>query len=175
VNTLLEQIFKESFFVGHRTLLVGGAEEPLYQPAGSPAGVHRIYYRADYFASALHEVAHWCIAGEARRKLVDYGYWYAADGRDKEQQQEFERVEVRPQAIEWHFAHACGRRFHLSIDNLEGGSDSATTFAEAVREQALRYCRDGLPSRAEKFARALAKRFGGVVVTNAAEFDALAA
>ncbi len=50
------------------------------------------------FASALHEISHWCIAGKARRELVDFGYWYCPDGRDAMTQSQFEDVEVKPQA-----------------------------------------------------------------------------
>lgn len=87
------------------TCLQPGAEEPFYQaPAeGKPAIIYSTY---DYFASALHECAHWCIAGEKRRQLDDYGYWYAADGRTAQQQQEFFQVEQKPQALEWAFALA---------------------------------------------------------------------
>ena len=54
---------------------------------------HRVVYREDYFARALHEVAHWCLAGAERRKLEGYGYWYRPDGRDPREQTEFERAE----------------------------------------------------------------------------------
>lgn len=39
--------------------------------------------------------------GEKRRQLVDFGYWYAPDGRSAEQQELFQAVEVKPQAMEW--------------------------------------------------------------------------
>lgn len=58
------------------------------------------------FNSALHEISHWTIAGAKRRLLPDLGYWYAPDGRTKEQQDLFEQVEIKPQAIEWLFAQS---------------------------------------------------------------------
>jgi len=117
----LERVFADCFAEEFRTVLEGGGEEPLYVPSSRPdISPHRIVYRADYFASALHEVAHWCLAGAERRTREDYGYWYAPDGRDGTQQAEFERVEARPQALEWIFSDACGFDFHLSADNLEG-------------------------------------------------------
>ena len=63
----LIQLFERCFFAEFNTRLEGGAEEPLYLPTTShdPA---RILFTRDYFASALHEVAHWCVAGEARRQ-----------------------------------------------------------------------------------------------------------
>ena len=53
--------------------LIGGAEEPFYEP-GSAGRYARIRYTRDYAASAQHELAHWCIAGTARRRMSDYGY-----------------------------------------------------------------------------------------------------
>ena len=97
----LEQVFMRCFGSSLCTRLQGGAAEPLYQPATLEGDYHVLYYRADYFASALHEVAHWCIAGEIRRQQTDFGYWYAPDGRSPAQQRAFERVECRPQALEW--------------------------------------------------------------------------
>lgn len=175
MNLLLEQLFRDCFLGDYRTVLLGGAEEPLYQPAPAAGELHRIYYRKDYPASALHEVAHWCIAGAARRTHLDYGYWYAPDGRDAHQQRAFEQVEVKPQALEWHFARACNRDFRLSADNLEGESVCLNGFAAAVREQARRYCSDGLPPRAALFRDRLAARFRGGVVPVLSEFDELAA
>ena len=58
----------------------------------------------------------------ARRKQVDYGYWYEPDGRDHVQQQAFEQVEVKPQALEWLMALACGVPFEVSCDNLNGSA-----------------------------------------------------
>jgi elongation factor P hydroxylase len=149
----LEEIFAACFAASHRTVLVGGGDEPLYAP-GEP---HRIVYRADYFASALHEVAHWCIAGGARRALVDYGYWYVPDGRDAAQQVAFERVEAAPQALEWMFAEACGSDFRLSADNLAEGPSEA--FGAAVAARRERYRRAGLPPRAALFERSLRRRY----------------
>ena len=106
--TDLETLFRDTFFERHHTVLEGGFEEPVYLAgtpvAGEPA---RIRYTRDYFRSALHEVAHWCVAGPRRRRLDDYGYWYAPDGRDAAAQAEFLRVEVRPQALEALFCAAC--------------------------------------------------------------------
>src|SRR5690606_16580490 len=95
------------------------AQEPLYQPDATVDGIHLLYYRADYFASALHETAHWCIAGEARRRLTDFGYWYAPEGRSAAAQRSFEEVESRPQALEWLFSQACAYPFRISVDNLD--------------------------------------------------------
>jgi len=153
---LFDGIFLDRF----GTRLKSGFEEPLYLPATK----HRqaeVRFRADYVSSALHEIAHWCIAGKMRRQLEDYGYWYAPDGRDEEQQKQFENVEVKPQALEWIFSLAAGVKFHLSADNLSLGG-SSEQFALAVIRQALEYVENGLPERAEMFYQALVKydRFG---------------
>ena len=162
----LERVFADCFADKLRTRLQGGADEPLYQPALQPGGTHVLYYRADYFASALHEVAHWCIAGAERRLQVDFGYWYAPDGRSGAQQQAFEAVESKPQALEWYFAKACGYRFRVSVDNLDGMSGELPDmagFRRQVVEQALCWQREGLPGRATEFFYGLCCEFDTMI------------
>jgi len=165
--SVLEQVFAACFAASHRTRLCGGAEEPLYQPwTHSPDGWARIWYRHDYFASALHEVAHWCIAGPARRAQLDYGYWYEPDHRDAAAQHRFLAVEAKPQALEWCFAHAAGYPFRLSLDNpdaapVQQALDRAA-LADAVFARACRYRAAGLPARARRFQGALADTFAAV-------------
>ena len=167
----LEQLFEQCFFRQFRTRLVGFAPEPLYQPAADETQCHTIYYREDFFASALHEVAHWCIAGSRRRRLVDYGYWYQGDGRDAVQQAEFEQAERQPQALEWHFALACGRSFQVSSDNLQAGTADNCGFLAAVAAQAELYRQFGLPARAAQFRDALATLFRGIAQPGAQVFS----
>ncbi|BBI75125.2 hypothetical protein HAALTHF_44280n [Vreelandella aquamarina] len=40
------------------------------------------------------------------------------DGRNGQEQQAFENAEIAPQALEQLFTQACGRTFHVSVDNL---------------------------------------------------------
>ena len=155
--------FHRCFYHSERTELIFGAGEPYYAPAESSADMHRIFSRDNYVASALHEVAHWCVAGAARRLLPDFGYWYAADGRNREQQRQFERVEVRPQAIEWAFSRAAGLRFRVSIDNLNGDATDPFGFQLAVWQQACIYHAQGLPPRAARFEQALRDEFAAPV------------
>ncbi|MGQ9427530.1 elongation factor P hydroxylase [Gilvimarinus sp. F26214L] len=155
----LVRIFNQLFAESHRVRLEGGAREPLYRPAESSDGWNYIIFTRDYFASALHEVAHWCIAGPERRKQLDYGYWYSPDGRDAQQQRAFEQVEVKPQALEWVFSRAAAYPFRLSADNLDGSAGPSDTFQRAVWQQARRYAGGALPGRAARFARALADHF----------------
>ena len=156
----LTALFNRLFSDAENTELEGGADEPLYEPANDAAPA-KIYFRADYAASALHEVAHWCIAGAERRGLVDYGYWYSPDGRDADAQRRFLQVESRPQALEWAFSQACGRDFRLSLDNLDVQTDTRDQrdFADAVFEEAARVKEGVLSDRAQRFLRALAAEF----------------
>ncbi|MEZ5573297.1 MAG: elongation factor P hydroxylase [Halioglobus sp.] len=159
----LEQVFNRCFYTGWNTRLYGGADEPLYRPASSSDNCHALHYRHDFFASALHEVAHWCIAGEERRQQLDFGYWYAPEGRSAEQQRAFEAVECKPQALEWFFSRACGYRFRLSADNLNMDTQEmhdSSAFQLGVLAQAKRWQVDGLPQRAQLFYRALCVEFG---------------
>ncbi|HAB08005.1 MAG TPA: ATPase, partial [Alcanivorax sp.] len=117
----------------------------------------RIRYTRDYFRSALHEVAHWCVAGPRRRRLDDYGYWYAPDGRDAAAQAEFLRVEVRPQALEALFCAACNHPFRVSLDNLDGDPGDEARFAADVQALAERLHRDGPPPRARLWLDALTR------------------
>jgi elongation factor P hydroxylase len=153
IIALFDGLFRETL----ATCLVRGGDEPLYRPADAECPWHRVVFARGFYASALHEIAHWCIAGARRRQLEDYGYWYLPDGRDADQQRDFEAVEVAPQALEWLFAQACGRVFHVSIDNLAGEvAVDRDAFRARVEARAERYEREGLPRRAEAFRIALA-------------------
>lgn len=149
---LFNDLFRETYL----TELVRGSGEPEYIPAQTTDGVARVVFAHGYYASALHEVSHWCIAGERRRALHDYGYWYCPDGRTHQQQCAFEQVEIRPQALEWLFAVAAGSSFTMSIDNLSGdGAGDAERFRHNVLTQANAYLKDGLPRRAHWFHQTL--------------------
>jgi elongation factor P hydroxylase len=132
---------------------MGGAE-PSYHPSTSHSPA-TIVYAHGYFASALHEIAHWCVAGRRRRQLHDFGYWYEPDGRPYAQQVAFERVEVVPQALESLFHAAAGTEFHASADNLSGGAAALASFRVRVLERAQTFQQQGLPPRAAAWCRAL--------------------
>ena len=159
VSAELEVLFAECFAAQLDTVLQGGAEEPVYLPAqpGCPA---RIVYTRDYFRSALHEIAHWCVAGPARRQLPDFGYWYAADGRNTEQQMAFQQVEIRPQALELLFCAAAGHPFRVSLDNLNGEGGDPALFEEAVLTLARRLA-TAPPLRAGRWCQQLAQYYRG--------------
>lgn len=166
----LVAMFNALFLRRYRTRLEFGDDEPVYLPADTAVGFHRIRFAHGFFASALHEVAHWCIAGERRRSLVDYGYWYAPDGRTAEQQAAFERVEARPQALEWLFASACRAPFRVSVDNLGGASADIDGFRRNIVAAARDYCERGLPPRAARLYAALAARYRGPATPQPAHF-----
>jgi len=154
---LFNDLFREEF----RTILVRGGDEPEYLPAQGPDGLAQVVFAHGYYASALHEISHWCIAGEYRRTLHDYGYWYCPDGRTREQQRAFESVEIKPQAQEWLFSVAAGFRFHFSLDNLSGaGAWDEPAFRRNVLAQAERYLEQGLPPRGQAFFDALKNFYG---------------
>jgi elongation factor P hydroxylase len=168
----LQAIFDGLFFKSCRTRLLRGGDEPLYVPADASVDYHRVMFAHGYFSSALHEVAHWCIAGERRRLQIDYGYWYVDDGRSPYQQQAFEQVEVKPQALEWLFTQACARRFHPSADNLSAETINDSRFRRALLAQVRRYCQGELPQRAEVFRTALCHFYGVTTALSASDFGA---
>lgn len=159
--TLFDQLFADRL----NTRLVLGEHEPLYLPADQDHPYHRIIFAHGFFASALHELAHWCVAGEARRQQVDYGYWYIPDGRTAAQQQAFERVEGRAQAVEWVLAKACDFRFQISTDNLTGEAGNSAAFKAIVFAAVQQLLATGMNDRTSMLVAALSDHFG---VTNAA-------
>lgn len=97
----------------------GGADEPFYEAAkdGKKAV---LYFRDNYPRSLLHELSHYCLAGDRRRKLDDFGYWYFPCGRTEEEQLLFEQVEARPQGLEKAMCEAIGIKFSPSLDDFSG-------------------------------------------------------
>jgi len=156
----LIQLFNACFAHTENTQLVGGAEEPIYQPANEVCQYNQVVFTRDYFSSALHEIAHWCIAGKERRTLVDYGYWYLPDGRDAQQQANFEAVEVKPQALEYAFSLASDIKFRVSIDNLHGEETCSKQFEMAVENQLIQFIRFGFNPRTQTFLNALHQHYG---------------
>ena len=131
-----------------RTRLAGGFPEPFYMAPSADAPA-QVQFTRDYERSALHELAHWCIAGDSRRLLDDYGYWYEPDGRTDKQQQLFFEVEVKPQALERHFCDAVKLPFDVSADNLDNTTiDGIDSFKNDVEQQYKLYAITGLPERA---------------------------
>lgn len=164
-------IFDNCFASEYNTRLVKGDDEPIYLPADEERSYHAIFFAHGFFSSALHECSHWLIAGEERRKLVDFGYWYMPDGRNAEQQALFQRVEVKPQAIEWILSMAAGHKFRVSVDNLNGAESDTVAFKNAVYSQVSQYCQNGLSQRAHQFRSALCSFYNQSTHLNIEEFS----
>lgn len=142
-----------TLFLGQKVELIRGDQEPEYFPVQGDKSA-QIVFAHGFFASALHEISHWCIAGNKRRLLNDFGYWYAPDGRTAAQQYDFEYVEIKPQALECLFTLACGHPFQVSQDNLFADFDSSvSTFSYDVYEQVVQYI--AMPQSLPRDARIL--------------------
>lgn len=173
------RIFDDCFAIEYNTRLKRGSDYPIYLPAflneggiKSERSYNVIFFAHGYYSSALHEIAHWLVAGEERRKLEDFGYWYEPDGRSAERQREFERAEVKPQAIEWVLATAAGFRYFASADNLSGNPGDNSAFKLAVYDQVKLYAERGyLPKRAETLRKALCRFYGTSDMINLNQFD----
>ena len=110
-------------------MMIGGAAEPLYLP--HTGRIRRAFsIRADFAASALHEAAHWCIAGSRRRVLIDYGYRYdAAAARSATR-----GTRSLPRSAtcrHWSvlFARVAGMPFRISADDFGDDDGRTRTFA----------------------------------------------
>ncbi|MBF8999506.1 MULTISPECIES: elongation factor P hydroxylase [Vibrio] len=155
-NTDIIQIFNNTFYAEYQTRLELGGDEPIYLPADESHPDHRIIFARGYYASALHEIAHWLVAGPERRLLEDFGYWYEPDGRTAEVQAQFENVEVRPQAYEWIIAMSAGFPFNVSCDNLNGDCEpDRLAFMQRVHREVMGILEQGLPTRVAQLSQAL--------------------
>lgn len=150
--------FNARFRRGAGAVLIGGAEEPLYLPATRSRPAH-IRYARDHARSALHELAHFCLAGPAGRALPDFGLAYEPPPRSPAAQRRFFEAEVPVQALEMLFSEACGIGFRVSTDN-PGRDDPVTEawFAEQVRRRCRAFRRHGPGACAEAVLGALSGR-----------------
>lgn len=164
-------IFNDCFTDMYKTKLVKGGEEPLYLPADEQRPYHEIYFAHGFYSSALHECAHWLIAGPERRKQIDFGYWYEPEGRTAEQQTLFQSYEVKPQALEWVLSAAAGHPFRISVDNLGGPECDLAGFKQAIHQQVKYYCNQGLSVRAALLRSALCRFYGKSYRLNIDDFD----
>ncbi len=156
-------VFNQCFKDDLKTELVRGGQEPVYIPRSQYYPWNRVIFAHGYYASALHEISHWCIAGEKRRRLVDFGYWYNPDGRTPEQQSEFAKVEIKPQALEWILSRSACFKFRVSLDNLHGDvseqSTSTVQFKNDIYAQVQQYILHGLPKRAKLLSDTLIEKY----------------
>ena len=149
-------IFNDTFYHSFNTKLELGGDEPIYLPADAEHSYHRINFARGFYASALHEIAHWCVAGPERRLLEDFGYWYEPDGRTAQVQAEFEKVEIRPQAYEWILALSAGFPFTVSCDNLNGDFEpDRIAFMSKVHAEVVSILLQGMPPRVKMLSEAM--------------------
>ncbi len=149
-------IFNDTFYHSFNTKLELGGDEPIYLPADAEHSYHRIIFARGFYASALHEIAHWCVAGPERRLLEDFGYWYEPDGRTAQVQAEFEKVEIRPQAYEWILALSAGFPFTVSCDNLNGDFEpDRIAFMSKVHAEVVSILLQGMPPRVKMLSEAM--------------------
>ena len=148
----IEAVFHGCF---RQVMLIGGAQEPLYTPPAASGGSARLYYREDFAASALHEIAHWCIASHGRRQLVDFGYHYLPPPRTVDQQMDFFRLELKTQALESIFALAAKVPFQVSADNLETSANAFACEVEGFAKEMLPWLEQPAGNRARGFLAAL--------------------
>jgi elongation factor P hydroxylase len=152
----LIKIFNDTFFDQFNTKLELGGDEPIYLPADDSIPHHRIIFARGFYASGMHEIAHWCVAGPERRLLEDFGYWYEPDGRTEQVQAEFEKVEIRPQAYEWILSKSAGFPFTVSCDNLNGDFEpDRLQFMAKVRQEVGKIFEQGIPERVRMLSDAL--------------------
>lgn len=172
----LIDIFNHTFSSEFNTLLVKGGDEPIYMPANTDfeqyvsCDHHRIIFAHGFFASGMHEISHWLVAGLTRHQWVDFGYWYIADGRNEQQQAEFEKVEIVPQAIEWILCVAAGFTFRVSADNLADIVIDRLAFQHQVYKQVQLYLDKGLSTRTQALVNAL-QAFYQTKTPTLADFD----
>lgn len=153
---VIMSLFNQTFYRSYNTKLVRGDDEPIYLPADETFHYHRIIFAHGFFSSAMHEIAHWCVAGPERRLLEDFGYWYEPDGRTKEKQSEFEKVEIRPQAYEWILSVSAGFPFSVSCDNLNGDFEpDRLKFMHKVHQEVMTILTEGIPVRVAMLSNAL--------------------
>ena len=60
----LIEIFNSCFADDFNTRLIKGDDEPIYLPADAEVPYNRIVFAHGFYASAIHEISHWCIAGK---------------------------------------------------------------------------------------------------------------
>jgi len=167
----LIKIFNDTFSTSYNTQLELGGDEPIYLPADSEFSYHRIIFARGFYASGMHEIAHWCVAGPERRLLEDFGYWYEPDGRTEAVQAEFEKVEICPQAYEWILSASAGFPFTVSCDNLNGSFEpDRLAFMAKVHAEVMSILQVGLPLRVQMLSDAL-REFYHVAELTPAHFE----
>jgi elongation factor P hydroxylase len=151
----ITQIFADCFQAEYATQLTGGATEPEYVPSRSADGMNQLFYRENFVASALHETAHWCIAGPERRLHRDFGYSYLPPPRTARQQADFFAAELKVQTLEMIFDAAAGLDFVPSADHLGVDLYDFRQQLEAHQKAVETWMMTSCDKRARTFAQSL--------------------
>ena len=146
-HVLLNQVMGALTRAFPELVIQAGACEPFYQ-APKNGQCAMLFFREDFIRSLLHEMAHYCLAGDRRRQLDDFGYWYVPCGRTAEEQAQFEQAEVRPQALEWIFCDSLGIPFQPSLDDFSGRPISPR-FLENLKHAYMEF-QEKLPPTAQR-------------------------
>jgi len=144
-------------FHDYNTRLVKGDDEPIYLPADKYRPYNALQFAHGFYSSALHEISHWLIAGKTRRQHIDFNYWYKPRGRTRQDQLLFQKMECKPQALEWILSKAAGYKFIVSLDNLTETGIDTQPFKQAIYDQVQTYCQQGLGKRAQQFHQSLTR------------------
>jgi len=138
-DELCKTLIRKFSYVFPDLIIKGGVEEPFYEaPKGNSKAI--LYFRSNYPRSLLHELCHYCLSGETRRQLDDFGYWYFPCGRTADEQLLFEKVEARPQGLEKLMCEIVGITFIPSLDDFSGrpaSEDFLKHLDEAYHEMLL--------------------------------------
>ncbi|MCR9261311.1 MAG: elongation factor P hydroxylase [Pseudomonadaceae bacterium] len=148
-------VFAQCFWASHATELIGGAAEPLYQPAQRSGEPHRLFYRENFAASALHETAHWCVAGSVRRTQTDFGYVYNEPPRSARAQAAFFAAELKVQALEQVFCEAAGLVFVPSADQIGVNLNEFRQRLDTYKSEVRGWMQSSRDDRARHFEQAL--------------------
>ena len=97
----------------------GGASEPFYQaPKGNRPAI--LFFREDFVRSLFHELAHYSLAGDMRRQIDDFGYWYCPVAGHRGNKSNLSRLKARPQGLEKLFCEIWAVPFSPSLDDFSG-------------------------------------------------------
>ncbi len=100
-------------------------------------------------------ISHWCIAGKARRELVDFGYWYCRTDAMPRHKASLKMLEVKPQALDCCSAWQRDIRLMLAATIWKDFEPDRVVFQRRVHAQVMDYLANGIPERPARFIKAL--------------------
>ncbi len=126
-------------------------------PADAEVPYNRIVFAHGFYASAIHEISHWCIAGKARRELVDFSATgIARMGVMPKRKASLKMLKRSRRHSTGCSVLAAGYPLNVSCDNLEGDFEpDRVVFQRRVHAQVMDYLANGIPERPARFIKAL--------------------